>query len=93
MVSTENFVDNIRLEDRMETRAARGEWDKPGSLHPARYTAGQRVMVRTDRWGWVVATIQWCSDTHAATITEGDKPYLLTVPMEDVRPCKDPDQQ
>ena len=26
---------NIPPEDRMETRAVRGEWDKPGSLHPA----------------------------------------------------------
>lgn len=50
------------------------------------YKAGQRVMARTDRWGWVAAKIQWCSGTHAATITEGDQPYLLTVSLTDVKP-------
>jgi hypothetical protein len=66
-------------------QAGRCEWPKaPSSLAPALcYAAGDRVMAKHARWGWIPATVRWQSETTISLQT--DHNYLITVPLEDVK--------
>lgn len=47
------------------------------------YAAGERVMAKHIRWGWISATVRWQSETSVSL--ETDHHYLITVPLEDVK--------
>lgn len=62
-----------------------------GSLQRACYAAGERVMAKHARWGWIPATVRWQNITSVAVIT--DHGYMVTIPMEDVKPHNDQAQR